>query len=162
MPVKILKTAAKTKGENNHQDFRNSIPELTSQQAYNLVNALEDVHCWHVSQVYITGEGYFFSPGNELHEYVDLDPKIPGEAALMKQGKRQKKILLPGKYIARKPVIKEYAREEILENKDEIISVYKAEQRALKASQKDMEEHEDNPVKAITEALQKLTESKRS
>lgn len=88
---------------------------------------------------------------------MDLDPRDPKEAILLKQGKKQKKVLLPGKYISRKEVIKEYAREDILEQKDEIISAYKAEQKALKAKMKiEAGEEEGNPVEAITEVLQKL------
>ena len=88
---------------------------------------------------------------------VDLDPKDPKEAALLKQGKKQKRILLPGKYIARKQVIKEYSREEALENKDAIIATYLAEQKVLKAKLKAEKGDEDeSPVKAITEALLKL------
>jgi hypothetical protein len=161
MPVKTLKQRPATKVEPQRGLEENSIPELTSLQAYNLVNALEHAQCGHVSRVYITCDGYFFSPGNDLHEYADLDPKIPSEATLLKQGKKQKKILLPGKYIARKPVIKEYAREEILEHSEEIISTYKFEQKLLKAKQKAESEDDDNsPVKAIKEALQKLTDTK--
>ncbi len=154
MPVKTLNPIVKVE-KSLFQG--NPIPELTSLQAYNLINALEHALCGHVSRVYITSDGYFFSPGGDLHEYVDLDPKIATEATLIKQGKRQKKVLLAGKYIARKAVIKEYSRDEVLENKDEIISAYKAEQRAMKAKQKaETDNDEDSPVKAITEALQKL------
>jgi len=152
MPVKTvkLKTEKKVSTENN-------IPELTNLQAYNLVNALDSAPCRHVSRVYITGDGYFFSEGNNLYEMVDLDPKDPKEAALLKQGKKQKRILLPGKYIARKQVIKEYSREEALENKDAIIATYLAEQKVLKAKLKAEKGDEDeSPVKAITEALLKL------
>lgn len=116
---------AKTKTTGGNSLTENCIPELSNQQAYTLVNVLEHPQCGHVSRVYITADGYFFSPGNDLHEMVDLDAKIPAEAALLKIGKKQKKILLPGKYIARKPVLKEYTREEILEKKDKIVMSYK-------------------------------------
>jgi hypothetical protein len=122
---------------------KNSIPELTGLQAYNLVNALDSVPCRHVSRVYITVDGYFFSEGNNLTEMVDLDAKIPSEALLLKQGKKQKRVLLPGKYIARKQVIKEYSCEEILECKDEIIATYTEEQKALKARLKAEKGDED-------------------
>jgi hypothetical protein len=134
----------------------NNIPELTNLQAYNLVNALDSTQCSHVNRVYITTDGYFFSEGNDLYEMVDLDPRDSKEAALLKQGKKQKRVLLPGKYIGRKQVIKEYSREEIIENRDEIISTYVAEQKDLKTKLKAEKGDDDSPVKAITEALLKL------
>lgn len=96
------------------------IAGLTNAQAYNLVQALESANCGHVDRIYVTADGYFFSQGNDLHDLVDLDPKVPAEAALLKTGKKQKKILLPGKYIARKRVLHEYTREEILGKKNKI------------------------------------------
>lgn len=145
----------------------NIIKELNNTEAYRLISAIDhlaalNTHEEYAQKIYITSDGkYHFSEGNELYELVDLDNKISSEALLLKQGKKQKRILLPGKYISRKPVIKEYSREKILEKKDEIISAYMHEQKALKAKQKSEKgEDDDSPVKVITEALQKLTETK--
>jgi hypothetical protein len=114
MGTKTIKATTKT------SPGKEIITGLTNAQAYSLVQALESANCSHVEQVYVTVDGYFFSPGNDLHDLVDLDPKVPAEAALLKVGKKQKKILLPGKYIARKRVLHEYTREEILDKKKEI------------------------------------------
>jgi hypothetical protein len=161
MPVKTVKQSAKVKPESN-VSTGSIIPELTNQHAFNLVNTLESPRCGHFSTVYITESGYYFSEGNDLHEMVDLDPKVPAEALLIRQGKKQKRVLLPGKYIARKQIIREYSKEEILECRDEIIAAYNAEQKELKAKDKAQKaEDDDSPVKAITEALQKLSENKR-
>src|SRR5580698_8554568 len=99
----------------------NIIKELSNAEAYKLINALEYLAANNANEeyartVYITSDGkYHFSDGNDLYELVDLDYKIAQEALLLKQGKKQKRVLLPGKYISRKPVIKEYSREKILE-----------------------------------------------
>jgi hypothetical protein len=159
MPVKTLKPPVKIK---SNLSAGNGFPELTSLQAYNLVNALEHPQCGHVDRIYITADGYFFSPGNDLHQLVDLDPALPAEAALIKQGKKQKRVLLPGKYISRKPVIKEYTREEILDKKNEVAEAYTAELNAQRDKQKPEPGDNENPVKVITEALQKLTGTKKA
>jgi hypothetical protein len=161
MPVKTSKSPTKPNEEKQLLKV-NYIPELNSQQSYNLVNALEHPQCSHVNRIFITEAGYFFSEGNDLYEYADLDSSNPREALLIKQGKKQKKVLMPGKYISRKRVLKEYTREEILESREDIIAAYKAEQKALKAKQKaEAGEEEGNAVDAITEVLQKLAETKK-
>ena len=161
MPVKTQKQLLKPDSETQLK-HGNSIPELSKLQAYNLVKAIEHAQCSHVNTIYITEAGYFFSEGNDLYEFVDLDPRDAREALLLKQGKKQKKVLRPGKYISRRPVIKEYSREDILDRKEEIISAFKLEQKAVKAKQKaESGDEEGNAVKAITEVLQKLTETRR-
>lgn len=145
----------------------NIIKELSNAEAYRLINALDlfaanNTHDEYAQKVYITADGkYHFSDGNELHELVDLDPKIQNEAMLLKQGKKQKKVLLPGKYISRKRVVREYSREEILDKKDEVFSVFKSEQKKIKDKQKAEAGEDGSPVQVITEALKKLSETKR-
>ncbi len=161
MPVKTLKPPVRSKAETKSSS-ENIIAELTNAQAYNLVCSLELPQNSHVGIVYITGDGYYFSQGMDLHELVDLDPGNPAEALLIKQGRKQKRILLPGKYIARKRVIKEYSRAEVMECRNEIVAAHSAEQKVLKAKQKAASGDEDgNPVKAITDALQKLSETRK-
>jgi hypothetical protein len=161
MPVKTLKPPTKPRVEAKAATG-NIISELSNSQAYNLVCSLELPQNGHIELVYITGDGYFFSQGTDLYELIDLDPSIPAEALLLKQGRKQKRILLPGKYIARKRVVKEYTRNEIIECRNEIIAAHSAEQKILKAKQKAAAGEEDgSAVKAITEALQKLTETKK-
>jgi hypothetical protein len=160
MAVKTIKPQNKTRAEGKGSSG-NIIPELTNLQAFNLVTMLENPGCTHVDKIFITEAGYFFSDGNDLHELVDLDPNVPQEAFLLKQGKKQKKVLLPGKYISRKPVLKEYAREEILDKEVEILTAFKEEQRALKESRKAEAGEEGSPVQVITEALKKLSETKK-
>lgn len=145
----------------------NIIKELSNTEAYKLAGALDhfetgNTHDEYAKKVYITSDGkYHFSEGTDLHELVDMDTKVPAEALLLKQGRRQKKVLLPGKYIARKQVIKEYSREEILKHKDKIFSAYKAEQKALKEKLNAEAGEEGNPVQAITDALKKLSDTKK-
>lgn len=141
----------------------NIIKELSNAEAYKLIGALDyfeskNVPAEYAHNIYITADGkYHFTEGNDFHELVDLDSKIPAEAALLKLGKKQKKIQLPGKYIARKRVIKEYSREEVMGKKDEIFQAFKKEQKVLKERQKAEAGEDSSPVQVITEALQKLS-----
>ena len=105
MPAKTVKPSAKPKAA-SPSSGGNIIPEISNLQAYNLINALEHPQCASVTNVFMTENGYYFHEGNDLYEMVDLDPQDPREALLIRQGKRQKRVLLPGKYIGRKRVLK--------------------------------------------------------
>jgi len=159
MPAKTVKPSAKPKAA-SPSSGGNIIPEISNLQAYNLINALEHPQCASVTNVFMTENGYYFHEGNDLYEMVDLDPQDPREALLIRQGKRQKRVLLPGKYIGRKRVLKGYSKEEIIECREEIIAAWAAEQKVIKARQKaEAGEDDGSAVKVITEALQKLSKN---
>lgn len=139
--------------------MENVIKELNNTNAFRLIQALDSAQTKHVTHVRITEDGiYHFTEGNEHTVQKELDPKNDVDAALLKAGKKYRKVKLPGLYIGSKKIIKEYSREEIFEKRADIVNAFRKEEKERRRLQKAANGEEDMSVDELAESLRAISD----